>query len=123
MGMAGVWIDLLGPSTSPIVWRSPFRETAMQQELLVTGKHLGSILISDLELADTIAHEAVLARACQVQEKNLWILARDKGFAHLGYQGVRHLVQCLNMTSSRPQCLAPTWALLRSTTPFHSWHS
>jgi hypothetical protein len=62
-GMGGVWFPTsLAATTKPIVWRAPF-PASLQSRLVSADNPTGDINNSMLELAGTIAHDAVLADA------------------------------------------------------------
>jgi len=56
-GMGGVWF--LGEEERPVLWRAPFPKT-VQDRLASFSKPNGPITNSDLELAGTVLHQAVL---------------------------------------------------------------
>ena len=69
-GMGGVWFDAVTPAAPPIVWRQAF--TPAVQRALVTAEHPhGSLSISDLELATTIAHKDALAQHRAIHERTM----------------------------------------------------
>ena len=78
MGMGGVWFDVLDPSAAPIVWRHQPFPPAVQADLVTAHHRGGSLSISDLELAGTIAHKDVLATARHVQERTLWLAGDNR---------------------------------------------
>ncbi|KAL7566904.1 hypothetical protein ACA910_008630 [Epithemia clementina (nom. ined.)] len=67
VGLGGVWF----PSShlAPIVWRLP--TPPVLAPLLTTSEHHGTISINDLELAASLAHADILARAADVRERTL----------------------------------------------------
>ena len=67
-GMGGVWFV----GTAAYVWRAPF-PLSIQRELVTSHNRAGALSISDLELAGTIAHKAVLAHHHAVAERTLWV--------------------------------------------------
>ena len=81
-GMGGVWfpiqrkepLALYPPSTDqlrqPILWRAPFPQS-VQEELVSSDRPDGTITNSDLELAGTIGHDAVLATNVPTQHLTL----------------------------------------------------
>ena len=74
-GMGGVWFMAAGP---PIVWRSEFLP-AIQKALITSANRTGSVSISDLELAGTIAHKHVLADALPaVAERPIWLAGNNR---------------------------------------------
>ena len=74
-GMGGVWFT---PTLPPIVWRSPFPE-AIQSQLVTADNHTGSVSISDLELAGTIAHKHILADALpSIAERPIWLAGDNR---------------------------------------------
>lgn len=77
LGMGGVWFDTLDPLTPPIVWRSQF-PAAIRDALVTATCPGGTISISDLELAGTIAHKDVLAQARHVHERTLWVAGDNR---------------------------------------------
>lgn len=69
-GMGGIWFV---PGAAPIVWRAPF-PIAIQRMLVTSANRGGSLSISDLELAGTLAHKHVLTQAVPtVAERPLWL--------------------------------------------------
>jgi hypothetical protein len=116
-GMGGVWFDVLDPSTAPIVWRAPFL-TDVQGALVTAAHPCGTISISDLEFAGTIAHKEVLASARHVQERTLWIAGDNRASLAWANKGVRHLLQCPGLPPP-PQSLTPTDAWLCCPPPLH----
>ena len=76
-GMGGVWFDVLHPDAAPIVWRAPFSPD-IQRDLVTADHRAGTISISDLELAGTIAHKDVLAAARHVQERTIWLAGDNR---------------------------------------------
>jgi hypothetical protein len=77
MGMGGVWFDVQNPTAAPIVWRAPF-PPAVQADLVTADHRTGTLSISDLELAGTIAHKDVLATARHVQERTIWLAGDNR---------------------------------------------
>ena len=61
-GMGGVWLPHVSEAhrVNPLVWRQPF-ERGIQQQVVSAANPRGTISNSDLELAATIAQQAVLA--------------------------------------------------------------
>ena len=73
--MGGVWFT---PTLPPIVWRSPFPD-AIQSQLVTADNRTGSVSISDLELAGTIAHKHVLAHALpSIAERPIWLAGDNR---------------------------------------------
>ena len=69
-GMGGVWFRSSAP---PVVWRSAF-PLAIQQMLVTSVNRAGTISISDLELAGTLAHKQILVQAVpSVAERPIWL--------------------------------------------------
>ena len=62
-GMGGVWLPPTNEShlISPLVWRQPF-PLGVQQQVVSVENPKGRITNSDLELAATVAHQAVLTQ-------------------------------------------------------------
>jgi hypothetical protein len=58
-GMGGVWFDNTDGNRAPVVWRCPF-PVDVQKDLVSQGNPHGRITNSDLELAGTLAQQAVL---------------------------------------------------------------
>ena len=74
-GMGGVWFAAGLP---PLVWRSEF-PPAIQRSLVTSDNRTGTISISDLELAGTIAHKDVLAHALPcVAERPIWLAGDNR---------------------------------------------
>ena len=71
-GMGGVWFDALDVDAPPILWRTRFPAT-IRSTLVTSECREGSLSISDLELAATIAHKAVLASQRHVHERTVWL--------------------------------------------------
>ena len=74
-GMGGVWFP--SPTSKqqhPIVWRTPF-PPAIQHQLVSDSNPQGTITNSDLELAGTIAHAAVLTSQHDVREQTIAIFS------------------------------------------------
>ena len=71
-GMGGVWLP--GPQSlhPPLVWREPF-PPAVQAQLVSFSNPHGTITNSDLELAGTLGHTAVLAPHFDLREQTLAI--------------------------------------------------
>lgn len=70
LGMGGVWFR---PGAPPLVWRSPF-PVALQRELITSTHRTGTLSISDLELAGTLAHKHVLVQVTpDVAERPIWL--------------------------------------------------
>ena len=69
--MEGVWFL---PSTPPIVcWRCPF-PLNLQRELVTSRNRPGTVSISDLELAGTVAHKHILTQAgITLAERPIWL--------------------------------------------------
>ena len=68
-GMGGVWF---APDMPPILWRSEF-PPAVQRMLVTSDNRAGSVSISDLELAGTIAHKQIITQAISVAERPFWL--------------------------------------------------
>ena len=68
-GMGGVWF---APDMPPIVWRSAF-PPAVQSMMVTSENRAGSVSISDLELAGTIAHKQIITQAISVAERPIWL--------------------------------------------------
>jgi hypothetical protein len=69
-GMGGVWFR---PHQPPLVWRSEF-PVALQRLLVTSKNRAGTISISDLELAGTLAHKQILVQALPtVAERPIWL--------------------------------------------------
>ena len=74
-GMGGVWFTHDLP---PIVWRAPF-PPAIQAQLTTSENRTGSLSISDLELAGTLAHKHVLAIALpSIAERPIWLAGDNR---------------------------------------------
>jgi hypothetical protein len=74
-GMGGVWFL---PDTAPIVWRTEF-PLAVQRALVTSDHRRGTLSISDLELAGTIAHKQVLVQAIPaVAERPIWLAGDNR---------------------------------------------
>lgn len=75
-GMGGVWFL---PSKAPIVWRSPF-PLAIQQALVTSQNRQGTLSISDLELAGTLAHKHALVQIAplEVAERPIWLAGDNR---------------------------------------------
>jgi hypothetical protein len=58
-GMGGVWFDNTDGNRAPVVWRFPF-PADLQKDLVSQDNPQGRITNSDLELAGTLAQQAVL---------------------------------------------------------------
>ena len=74
-GMGGVWFP--SPTSKqqhPIVWRTPF-PPAIQHQLVSDSNPQGTITNSDLELAGTIAHAAVLTSQHDVRKQTIAIFS------------------------------------------------
>jgi hypothetical protein len=67
-GMGGVWFV----GTSAFLWRTEF-PPAIRRALVTSANRGGSISISDLELAGTIAHKSVLAHHYPLAERTIWL--------------------------------------------------
>ena len=77
LGMGGVWFDALDPLAPPPVWRPKF--PAHIQSSLITADCLqGTLSISDLELAGTIAHKNVLVQARPVHERTICVAGDNR---------------------------------------------
>ncbi|KAI2503277.1 adenylate kinase [Fragilaria crotonensis] len=76
-GMGGVWFDAVDPTAAPIVWRHRFPPRIASSLITATNK-TGSVSISDLELAGTIAHKDVLARHRNVAERTIWVASDNR---------------------------------------------
>lgn len=69
-GMGGVWFL---PSLPPLLWRSRF-PLATQRALVTSDNRAGTISISDLELAGTLAHKHILAQTVpDIAECPIWL--------------------------------------------------
>jgi hypothetical protein len=68
-GMGGIWFSA-SPTSSPVVWRSPFLPD-IQQALISDQNPTGSITNSDLELAAQIAHQDILLHYFECREKTI----------------------------------------------------
>ena len=76
--MDGVWFRNTGTApTQPMLWRSRF-PSSVQQTLVTSDHPHGTLSISDLELAELIAHKNVLARAHDVAEQTLWMATDNR---------------------------------------------
>ncbi|KAL7576529.1 hypothetical protein ACA910_018027 [Epithemia clementina (nom. ined.)] len=71
-GMGGVWLPGPADSHPPLVWRQPFAPS-VQNNLVSQSHPTGTVTNSDLELAGTIAHAAVLADHLDLRECTLAI--------------------------------------------------
>jgi hypothetical protein len=73
-GMGGVqFIPLPSGALQPILWRAPFTQS-LQDMLVSYSNPSGTITNSDLELAGTIAHHAVLAQQYDIRECTIHML-------------------------------------------------
>ena len=77
LGMGGVWFDAVAPVNAPIVWRQLFPAT-VRTALITASSRAGSLSISDLELAATIAHKDILTQTRSVQERTIWTASDNK---------------------------------------------
>ena len=69
-GMGGVWFL---PSAPPIVWRTQF-PAKVRTTLVTSDNRAGTVSISDLELAGTLAHKQILVQALPtVAERPIWL--------------------------------------------------
>ena len=74
-GMGGVWFS---PEHPPILWRAAF-PAAVQRELVTSTNRKGSLSISDLELAGTVAHKHVISTTLpSVAERLLWLTGDNR---------------------------------------------
>ena len=74
-GMGGVWFR---QHMAPIVWRATF-PTGIQHSLITCTNRHGSLSISDLELAGTVAHKHVLTQvAPDVGERPIWLAGDNR---------------------------------------------
>ena len=67
-GMGGVWLPPIKESQSvpPLVWRQTF-DRGIQRQVVSATNPTGKITNLDLELAATVAHQAVLAETYPLQ--------------------------------------------------------
>ena len=106
VGMGGVWFDTLEPSAPPIVWRSRF-SAHIQSSLITAECPRGTLSISDLELAGTIAHKDVLAQARHVHERTMWVAGDNRASLAWATKGsstssaARAYLLCLNSMHQR----------------------
>ena len=74
-GMGGIWFAQDQP---PIVWHSPF-PLAVRRELVTSTNCRGTVSISDLELAGTIAHKHIITQALPtVAERPHWMAGDNR---------------------------------------------
>jgi hypothetical protein len=75
-GMGGVWFH---PGTGPVVWRAAF-PPEVQRALITSDNRNGTVSISDLELAGTIAHKHLLAQlaAASIVERSIWLAGDNR---------------------------------------------
>lgn len=76
-GMGGVWFF---PDAPPVVWRAAF-PLALQRALITSSNRRGTLSISDLELAGTLAHKQVLTQVCPGQhlaERPVWLAGDNR---------------------------------------------
>ena len=100
-GMGGVWFA----NDSAFVWRAEF-PSAIQRDMVTSNNRHGSISISDLELAGTIAHKkAVLANRCTLAERTIW-LAGDNQASLSWHQRLDHCQHSQGVPTP-PQCFTP----------------
>jgi len=76
LGMGGVWFST-DTSEAPLVWRSKFPSRVSDALITADNPH-GSISISDLELAAMIAQKDIVAHACDVRERTLWLAGDNR---------------------------------------------
>ncbi|KAI2509948.1 hypothetical protein MHU86_4513 [Fragilaria crotonensis] len=75
-GMGGVWFR---PNQGPIVWRATFPR-AIQRALVTSDNRSGTLSISDLELAGTLAHKHALVQCnpAAVAERLIWMAGDNR---------------------------------------------
>ncbi|KAI2500159.1 adenylate kinase [Fragilaria crotonensis] len=73
-GMGGVWFL---STSGPFVWRATF-PSPLQQTLVTSDNRHGTVSISDLELAGTMAHKHVLTQATSVAERPIWLAGDNR---------------------------------------------
>jgi hypothetical protein len=73
-GMGGIWFV---PGLPPTVWRTPF-PAFIQRTLITSDNRTGTLSISDLELAGTIAHKQILVQLVPVAERPVWLAGDNK---------------------------------------------
>ena len=74
-GMGGVWFR---PGYNPIVWHVPF-PAPVQRCLVTSANRGGTISISDLELAGTLAHKHILVKASgDLAERPIWLAGDNR---------------------------------------------
>ena len=105
-GMGGVWFDTFDAATSPILWRTPFPPRIRSALITADCRH-GSLSISDLELAATIAHTAVLVSQRHVHERTIWLHSDNRAAVSWAKKGAstsstaRAYLLCLNSLLQR----------------------
>ena len=72
--VGGVWFVHGMP---PEVWRTEF-PAAIQRQLITSDNRTGTLSISDLELAGTIAHKQILVQMLPVAERPIWLAGDNK---------------------------------------------
>ena len=73
-GMGGVWFV---PGMPPVLWRTAF-PSFIQRELVTSNNRTGTLSISDLELAGTIAQKQILVQLMPVAERPIWLAGDNK---------------------------------------------
>jgi hypothetical protein len=68
-GMGGTWLSP-DPEFTPIVWRAPF-PLLIQQQLMTSNNHAGTISNSELELAAQIAEQDILVQQQDCRESTI----------------------------------------------------
>ena len=114
LGMGGVWFDALSPHAAPLVWRTPFPD-AIRASLVTADCRHGSVSISDLELAATVAHKAVLASTRHVHERTIWLHGDNRAAISWATKGA-------SSTSTARAYLLRLNSLLQRTHRYHSRH-
>jgi hypothetical protein len=112
--MGGVWFDTLDVDASPILWRTPF-PASIRSTLVTSDCRHGSLSISDLELAATIAHKAVLASQRHVHERTLWLHSDNRAAVAWSTKGA-------STTSTARAYLLRLNSLLQRAHRYHSRH-
>lgn len=103
-GMGGVWFL---PHQGPVVWRAAF-PPAIQRALATSANRLGTLSISDLELAGTLAHKHALVQLdpTSVAERIIWLAGDNRAslsWATKGSATARSARACLLRLNALPQ--------------------
>lgn len=85
--MGGIWLDATGAAAPIILWRQSFSSPRVSADLITADHPTGSITISDFEIAGIISHKNIIAQACNVCERNLWIASNDRATVPWSHKG------------------------------------